>query len=157
MTDSFEFTLMLYFSVIIAMLFVIILLLFRRRPQINTGLVFDLAPIDEILEQIAAATAHYADVSAVLETVHQLEELGEDAIERLMTYPEQVRAASIMYRADQLGRAINALSVAATNERTQHSPGYEQRAAALDTQVERLQKALDALVTLSGGKSLHAV
>lgn len=65
--------------------------------------VVDLTPQ---IKQIQAAASHYADVSAVVAMIRQLDELDEDAVELLGEYRDQVVAATWLHWINHLAAAL---------------------------------------------------
>ncbi len=108
-----------------------------------------------VLREIELATRHYVDVSAVVEMVQQLEELDENALERLKSYPESVRAAAWLHYINQLGSALQHAQADLNQSYVVSS------LATLQTQrkakVDELRSLLDKAILQSGQTGLRVV
>ena len=62
----------------------------------------------DTINKLQQAAEHYADVSAVVSMVRQLNELDDVAIEQLKQYPEAVQAAALIHYINCLGAALQA-------------------------------------------------
>lgn len=116
------------------------------------------------LQQLKEAAEHYADVSAVVTMMRQLDELDEDALELIKSYPETVRAAALLHYINILGSdlqvAQQSLSNAHTGKDAWYHSGYNSPAAMLEGRqkhVDTIRAKLDAAVKLSGQSGLRAV
>lgn len=92
-------------AAVVVMLVVIVVVLTRRNHSHHVRVGVDLtAPLAEI----ERALSHHTDVSAVVQMVRQIDELDEDAMELLKSYPENVRAAAWLHRINCLGADLQA-------------------------------------------------
>lgn len=101
------------YGVLIALGLIVILLVIitvqlrhRTRPTLQAdeaGAAFERA-----LQVLGETTGHYADVSAVLAMVRQIDEMDEDAVRLLESYPDSVRAAAWLHYINNLGAALQA-------------------------------------------------
>ena len=109
------------------------------------------------IDELKAAAQHYADVSAVVEMMRQLDELDEDAVALLKSYPETVRAAAWLHYTNVLGadlqHAQKQLSMA--HQTYQRADSHNVKAA--QAHVDSVRAKLDHAVQLSGQSGLHAI
>ena len=102
------------------------------------------------IDELKAAAQHYADVSAVVEMMRQLDELDEDAVALLKSYPETVRATAWLHYTNVLGadlqHAQKQLSMA--HQTYQRADSHSVKAA--QAHVDSVRAKLDHAIKLSG-------
>lgn len=145
-------------TVIIAILLALIVILLaviafgQVHPHYEEQVAIDASAI---LREVELATRHYVNVSAVVEMVQQLEELDENALERLKSYPESVRAAAWLHYINQLGSALQHVQADLNQSYVVSS------LATLQTQrkakVDELRSLLDKAILQSGQTGLRVV
>ena len=130
---------------LIAIVGLLAVIAFRREPQGEVVLGFD---IEAMIADIEEAAAHHADISAVIELVRQLDESPASA-EALADYPASVAAAALAHRADQLGHMIQFDQQEALRHEERDSAHSAdrclKRAAELQKQLEALPAAAKRL------------
>ena len=154
-------------DVIVILLFVIIVLLLvavtllanlARRPRTVT---YELGVDPTFRQQVAEigkGVRHYADVSAVLGLLEQIEE-RPDIVERLREYPETVRAAAWLHYIDRLGHDLQQAQQVLSSEHQTDPSRYYNREAGKKTRINNAQEhvnslrvKLDAAIAASGQK-----
>lgn len=138
----------------------VVLIRNKSKPAVIT---VDTTQFDAELERIMSATAHAADVSAVLKLMEQLDD-NEDALELIKSYPETVRAAAWLHYINTLGADLQAaqkdLSDAHQGKgRFQYHHGYMLADLRKGTQehVDMIRAKLDKAVAASGQSGLRLV
>lgn len=130
-----------------------------KQPQMDLELTLDFS--DQI-QEIQNAAKHYADVSAVVSMVRQIDELDDDAVAQLKSYPKKVQAAAWIGLINNLGldlqKAQKNLSDAHQRKGI-YTSVYEIGAARRSCQkhVDDVRAKLDAAVAASGHYGLHTV
>ena len=147
-------------TVIIAILLTLIVILLvviafgqKTHPHYDEQVAIDASAI---LREVQLATRHYVDVSAVVAMVQQIEEMNEDARERLSSYPQQVSAAAWLHYINTLGQALQD----AQTELAQSYIGHAHTAATRQhrkEKVEELRAMLDRAIELSVQTDLRVV
>lgn len=137
-------------TAVVVFLAVIAVLLYRG-PRMHVEVNAEFA-----IEQLKQAADHYADVLAVVEMMRQLGELDEDALAKLQSYPEQVRAAALLHFIDTLGSALR-------DKQTAYAEAVKVRGAthpitvSYNSQVGIIRNQLDEAVKMAGSVTLRAV
>lgn len=146
---------------IVVLLVVIALILWKGRTthlraQLSIGLG------DQITE-LQRAAEHHADVSAVVSMVRQLDEMDEDAVALLGSYPESVRAAAWLHYINRLGSDLQAAQQRLSDAH-QHEGAYAHFYGDITTarqscqqHVDDVRAKLDKAIELSGHIRLQAV
>ena len=93
-------------TLLLALVLVALTVLILRKPVAPPE--FTVVDSVDTINKLQQAAEHYADVSAVVSMVRQLNELDDVAIEQLKQYPEAVQAAALIHYINCLGAALQA-------------------------------------------------
>ena len=145
----------IFLALILVMLVIIAISLLGRQStqNIHPKVSIDLSGQ---IEQLRQAAEHHADVSAVVEMVRQLDEMDDDAIALLQSYPASVRAATWLHAINLLGSDLQAAQQQLSDAHTSsHAPqatiDHRQR------RVDSLRAKLDQAIKASGYTGMHVV
>lgn len=151
-------TTVLLFIIILLLIVAVTLLANLARKSRTVTYVLSLDPtFREQVAEIGNGVRHYADVSAVLGLLEQIEERPE-VVERLREYSETIRTAAWLHYFDRLGhdlqQAQKSLSDAHQSTLGFGYASYDKEQAIKRAQqhVDNLRAKLDAAIAASGQK-----
>ncbi len=139
---------------IILILVLILMQLIRNRKSTQVQLSINLT---NQIQRLEAAAQHHADVSAVVTMIQQLDELDEDVLELIKSYPETVRAAAWLHYVNVLGSDLQAAQLALSKVHRDHSDPNGPTIKAAQTKVDAIRVKLDKAIAASGQSGLHIV
>lgn len=139
---------------IILILVLILMQLIRNRKSTQIQLSVDLT---NLIQRLEAATRHHADVSAVVTMIQQLDELDEDVLELIRSYPETVRAAAWLHYVNVLGSDLQAAQLALSKAHRNHSDPNGLTIKSAQAKVDAIRVKLDKAIAASGQCGPHIV
>ena len=162
-----ELSLYIAVIVIIALLGVIAWQLYRNT-RVNLAVYPQLSmDLSDQIQQLKEATEHFVDVSAVVIMMRQLDELDEDALELIKSYPETVRAAALLHYVNVSGADLQAAQKSLSRAHQGQDQWYSYGGVGVSSQshliqarqqhVDTIRAKLDHAIELSGHTGLRAV
>ena len=108
------------------------------------------------LKKLTDGVSHSVDVSAVVEMVRQLD-TDPDALEKIESYPETVRAAAWLHYIDQLGDDLRKAQMHLSKSHSSYRSCEAPVVKSAQEHVNALRAKLDTAVAASGQSGLRAV
>ena len=88
-------------GILLALLFLVVVLIFKKSPTLNLQKQFD-ALMDTLREE----SFKHVQLESLMALIERIESLGSDELEMLRTYPKSVRAAALLHAASTLSKDL---------------------------------------------------
>ena len=143
-------------TILLAVIAIALVVLVLRRTAIQPAARIDTLSLMDAVKKIRDEAQHYADVSAVVELVRQLD-ADPDALELIKTYPATVQAAARLHYINSLGADAKVAHDYLSNMHHSYSSHEAGPTVTAQKKVDAIHAKIEVAVKASGQGRIRAI